>query len=303
MVGPYSVTGSLGEGAMGAVYRAHDSRLKRDVAIKVLPPAWNTDAERRARFTREAQMLAALNHPNIAQIHGVEEADGYPALVMELVEGPTLADRLRGGPLLAGEAIAIALQLCDGIDAAHERRIVHRDLKPANIKVRPDGSVKILDFGLARALVDVPVAGSASEDTQLLNRTEVGLIVGTPAYMSPEQARGQAIDKRSDIWAFGCILYETLTGRPPFGGATTTDILSAIVHSDPDWTRLPEAAPVGVRHVLQRCLQKNLRNRQRDIGDVRMDLSRIDVTVAPAPPVVAEGVAPGRRRSWRARVK
>ena len=263
-VGSYEVLAPLGAGGMGEVFRARDTRLKRDVALKVLPAAAVADADRRARFEREAQVLAALDHPNIATVFGVEETGGAPVIVMELVEGPTLADRLEGGPLPIAEAVGVAIDLCHGLAAAHDSGIIHRDLKPANIKVRPDGVVKILDFGLALAPADAG-ADAANSPTMLSARTQAGTILGTAAYMSPEQARGRAVDTRADVWAFGCVLYEMLTGRAAFAGDTTTDILAAVVHSDPDWSALPAGLPARVEELLRRCLKKTLKERQRVI--------------------------------------
>ncbi len=272
-VGSYEVLAPLGAGGMGEVFRARDPRLKRDVALKVLPAAAVADADRRARFEREAQVLAALDHPNIATVFGVEETGGAPVIVMELVEGPTLADRLEGGPLPIAEAVGVAIDLCHGLAAAHDSGIIHRDLKPANIKVRPDGVVKILDFGLALAPADAG-ADAANSPTMLSARTQAGTILGTAAYMSPEQARGRAVDTRADVWAFGCVLYEMLTGRAAFAGDTTTDILAAVVHSDPDWSALPAGLPARVEELLRRCLKKTLKERQRDIGDAGFQLQR-----------------------------
>ncbi len=272
-VGAYDVVSPLGAGGMGEVFRARDARLKRDVALKVLPIAAVADADRRARFEREAQVLAALDHPNIAKVFGVEDADGSPVIVMELVEGPTLAERLAGRPMPFDEALAVALDLCHGLAAAHDAGVVHRDLKPANIKVRPDGVVKILDFGLALAPAsDGP--DTANSPTVLNMRTMPGAILGTAAYMSPEQARGRPVDARADVWAFGCVLYEMLTGRPAFSGETTTDILAAVVHTEPDWSALPATLPPRVEELLQRCLQKAVKDRQRDLGDAGFQLQR-----------------------------
>ena len=243
-IGPYEVIAKLGEGGMGEVFRGRDTRLRRDVALKVLPQAALDDDDRRSRLEREAQVLASLNHPNIAQVFGVEDAAGTPVIVMELVEGDTLADRLVAGALPIREALLAALQLCDGLEAAHDRGVVHRDLKPANIKLRPDGSIKILDFGLAKALAQ----GSGTSDSPTMASpgvTNAGIVLGTAAYMSPEQARGKVVDKRADIWAFGCVLYEMLSGAAAFPGETTTDILAAVVQREPDWTRLPSALPPG----------------------------------------------------------
>jgi serine/threonine-protein kinase len=258
---------------MGEVFRARDARLKRDVALKVLPAASVGDADRRSRFEREAQVLASLNHPSIAQVFGVETSDTSPVIVMEFVDGPTLADRIAKGALPLDETIAIARQLCDGLEAAHERGIVHRDLKPANIKVRPDGTIKILDFGLARVLTDEPPADASNSPTMLGGRaTTAGLILGTAAYMSPEQARGRAVDKRSDIWAFGATVYEMLTGAQAFSGESITDVLAHIVERDPDWSKLPAPARGRIEELLRRCLRKNPKDRLRDIVDARFEL-------------------------------
>jgi eukaryotic-like serine/threonine-protein kinase len=257
---------------MGEVFRARDVRLKRDVALKVLLAAGAGDAGRLSRFEREAQVLAALNHPNIAQVFGIETCDGAPVIAMELVEGQTLADRLSSGPLPAAEALAIAAQLCDGLEAAHERGIIHRDLKPANISLRSDGQVKILDFGLARdAAAD---AGDASMQTATGARTEEGVVMGTAPYMSPEQARGLPVDRRTDIWAFGCVLYEMLAGARAFAGATATDTLIAVVQQAPEWSRLPPTLSPRIVELLGRCLAKNPKERQRDIADARFEIER-----------------------------
>jgi eukaryotic-like serine/threonine-protein kinase len=306
-IGPYEIVGSLGAGGMGEVYRARDPKLHRDVAIKVLPPAFAQDADRRARFEREARILASLNHPRIATVHGLEEAGGVYALVMELVEGPTLNALLTERRLTLSEVLDLAAQMADALEAAHEQGVIHRDLKPANIKVRPDGSVKVLDFGLAKALAqstDSAIDLTNSPTMMPTGRTEAGIILGTAAYMSPEQARGRPVDKRADIWAFGCVLYEMLTGQPPFAGESTTDILAEVVQRDPDWAALPADVPASIRALLRRTLQKNARERLRDIGDARLELaaiaasgghadSRLSGVAAPAPTA-----APGRRMSW-----
>ena len=256
---------------MGEVYRARDTRLNRYVAVKVLPAAFARDVDRHLRFRREAELLAALNHPHIAAVYGLEETASVTALVLELVEGPTLADRLTEGPVPIGEALAIARQVAEALEAAHERGVVHRDLKPANIKLRPDGTVKILDFGLAKSLEQT--ASPAELPTVLSPApTLAGLIVGTPAYMSPEQARGLAVDERSDIWAFGCVLYETLAGRRPFARETVTDILAAVINSEPDWQALPQATPTRIRSLVARCLRKDPMQRLRDIADGRFQI-------------------------------
>ena len=293
-LGSFEITGSLGAGGMGEVYRAHDSRLHRDVAIKVLPDAVARDPDRRARFEREAQTLASLNHPRIATVHGIEESGGAYAIVMELVDGPTLATMISAGPLPLTEALSIAGQIAEALEAAHEQGVIHRDLKPANIKVRPDGTVKLLDFGLAKAL-----AATRGDNTpELANsptvmpsgQTEAGIVLGTAAYMSPEQARGRPVDKRADIWAFGCVLYELLTGRAAFLGESTTDVLASVVQREPDWSLLPPDLPPSIASLLRRSLQKNARDRLRDIGDARIELAALaspasHETVAPAPAV------------------
>src|SRR5436190_8530143 len=265
-LGSYEIVAPLGAGGMGEVYRARDSRLGREVAIKILPAAVAADADRRARLEREARVLAALNHPHIAAIYGVEEIDGNAALVLELAQGDTLAARLRRGALPVREAIAVARQIADALDAAHEKGIVHRDLKPANIALASDGAVKVLDFGLAMAISE---PGSPVYDATTQHLVSLpGIVVGTPAYMSPEQARGQTIDKRTDIWAFGCVVFEMLTGRPAFGAETVTDILAAILEREPPWSALPAAAS-PFEPVLRRCLEKDVKRRLRDIGDVK----------------------------------
>jgi Tol biopolymer transport system component len=269
-IGPYEIVSPLGAGGMGEVYRAHDAKLKRDVALKILPAHVSRDVERLARFEREARVLASLNHPHIAAIYGVDEADGVRALILELVEGPTLAERLGGGPMPVREALSAARQIAEALDAAHEKGIVHRDLKPANIKVTPDGIVKVLDFGIAKMRSPDEAAVEASTVTTV--GTRAGTLLGTAAYMSPEQARGQAVDKRSDIWAFGCVLYEMLTGRAAFGGETVSDTLAHVLERESDWSRLPAATPVGVRRLLRRCLEKDPKQRLRDIGDARLEL-------------------------------
>lgn len=261
---------------MGEVYRAHDTRLNRDVAIKVLSDSFTTDADRVARFQREAQMLAALNHPNIAHIHGLEDIGTGKALVLELVEGPTLADRIAEGPIPLDEALAIAKQIADALDAAHEQGIIHRDLKPANIKLKEDGTVKVLDFGLAKALANESASVNLSVSPTITSpalATHAGIIIGTAAYMSPEQARGKAADKRADIWAFGCVLFEILTGRRAFDGDEVSDILAAILRAEPDWNLLPGATPMGVTRLLHRCLEKDRKRRIADIADARFELS------------------------------
>jgi eukaryotic-like serine/threonine-protein kinase len=298
-LGPYEVVGSLGAGGMGEVYRARDTRLDRSIAIKILPPQMAADAEFRERFDREARSIGALNHPHICTLHDVGHHEGTDFLVMELVEGETLAERLQQGPLPLREALDIAQQIADALEAAHEKGILHRDLKPANIKVTPDGSVKVLDFGLAKVLDGSP-AGTQLANSPTLSRlaTQAGLIMGTAAYMSPEQARGKPVDRRTDVWAFGCVLYEMLTAKPAFDGETITDILGAIVHKEPDWSALPSDAPARLRELLQRCLQKDPKQRLRDMGD-----ARLEIDVAHRAPVIesaAVAAAPAWRSWWRA---
>ena len=267
---------------MGEVYRARDTKLGRDVAIKILPESFAHDTERLARFDREARTLASLNHPNIGQIHGLEEGDGMTALVLELVEGPTLADRIARGPMPLDEALPIAKQMAEALEAAHEQSIIHRDLKPANVKVRADGVVKVLDFGLAKALEPVSAGGAEATASPTITSpammTRIGVILGTASYMSPEQARGLAVDKRTDSWAFGCVLFEMLTGRRAFDGDTVTDTLVRILEREPEWTALPAATPETVRRALRRCLEKNPRRRVRDIGDARLELDEGPLT-------------------------
>ena len=289
-LGPYEIISPLGVGGMGEVWRARDRNLGREVAIKVLPAAFTLDPDRRARFAREARLLASLNHPHIGAIYGVEDAGDVRGLVLELVEGPTLADRLKAGPLPLAEVLAIARQIADALDAAHERGIIHRDLKPANIKIAPDGVVKVLDFGLAKAVAD-DVSGSdlAGAPTATTWGTREGLILGTAAYMSPEQARGRQLDKRTDNWAFGCVLYEMLTGHPAFSGETTSDLIAAILERDPDWRRLSATTPSSIQPLVKRCLQKDLRLRLRDIGDARIEMEEaLTGTTIPAEPASAE---------------
>ena len=269
-LGPYEVIALIGRGGMGEVYRATDTRLNRDVALKVLPDAVALDRDRLARFKREAQVLASINHPHIGAIYGLEESEGVQTLVLELVEGPTLADRISRSAIRLDEVLTIARQIADAIEAAHERGIIHRDLKPANIKLREDGVVKVLDFGLARAAA---VQNSNRDLSQLPTLTsDEGVILGTPAYMSPEQARGEPVDKRTDVWAFGCVLYEMSTGRAPFSTGTVADTIASILEQEPDWQKLPDNTPSDVRRLLKRCLQKDPKRRLHDIADARIEL-------------------------------
>jgi eukaryotic-like serine/threonine-protein kinase len=305
-LGPYELTGSLGAGGMGEVYRARDTRLNRAVALKVLPDLFANDAERLARFEREAQVLASLNHPHIAQIYGLEESHpstgsgqgAVRALIMELVEGETLADVMSRGPVPIDQVLPIARQIAYALEAAHEAGIVHRDLKPANVKVRPDGTVKVLDFGLAKALdpvatsTGVGVQNSPTVTSPMM--TGRGIILGTAAYMAPEQARGRAVDKRADIWAFGVILYEMLTGKRAFEGDDPSDVLAAVLRQEIDWAKLPASTPPSIRRLLERCLERDPRHRLRDIGD-----ARIEIDDALKPPRIDERGVTGRPSGGR----
>jgi serine/threonine protein kinase/Tol biopolymer transport system component len=283
-IGIYEINSLLGVGGMGEVYRSLDSKLGRQVALKVLPSGVAADADRLARFSREAKLLAALNHPNIASIYGLEDSGATHALVMELVEGPTLADRIKAGPIPIDEALPIAKQICEALEYAHERGIVHRDLKPANVKVTPDDTVKVLDFGLAKALeTEVATVDLGSSPTMSRMATQAGMILGTAAYMSPEQARGKSADRRADIWAFGCVFYEMLTGKMAFSGDTVSDTLAAILKEPPDWTLLPANTPGRIRVLIQRCLQKDPRQRLQAIGDARISIDEV-LAGAPEPP-------------------
>jgi len=288
-VGPYEILCAIGAGGMGEVYRAHDPKLGRDVAIKVLPEAFANDAQRMARFQREAKVLASLDHPNIATIHGLEESGGIRALVMQLVEGPTLADRIKSGPIPVDEAVRIAKQITDALEYAHERGIIHRDLKPANVKVTNDDAVKVLDFGLAKALEsDIASIDISTSPTISRMATMQGVLLGTAAYMSPEQAKAKSVDRRADIWAFGCVLYEMLTGKVAFHGETVTDTLASVIKEEPDWKLLPAGTPMRVRVLLQRCLQKDPKQRLQAIGDARISLDEVltsatDAQAVPTP--------------------
>jgi len=323
-LGSYEILSPLGAGGMGEVYRARDTKLGREVALKVLPAAFAQDADRMARFQREAQVLASLNHPNIASIYGLEESGSTRALVMELVEGPTLAERIAGAhpltrpssggspspqgrgaggegvrpsPLPLDETLTIAKQIAEALEFAHERGIIHRDLKPANVKVTHDGAVKVLDFGLAKALSTEDSGTNISNSPTIsIAATQAGMILGTAAYMSPEQAKGKSVDRRADIWSFGCVLYEMLTGRKTFEGETTSDILAAVIRAEPDWNELPQSTPPSIRKLLRRCLQKDPKQRLRDIGDARIAIEETmsgEDFVAP----VSAPAAGGDRRS------
>ncbi len=274
----YKVTSKLGEGGMGEVWRAEDTKLGRDVALKVLPDVFAQDPERLARFEREARVLASLSHPNIAGIHGLEEIDGKRFLVMEMVEGPTLAEHIQQGPMPIEEVVRFSKQIADAVEAAHEKGVIHRDLKPANVNITPEGTVKVLDFGLAKALTGDPMSGEGSNQDLSLSptmtqaMTGMGVLLGTAGYMSPEQARGKPVDRRADIWAFGCIMYEMLTGQRLFTGETATDVIGAVVHKEPDLDELSTRVPVRIRRLLERCLQKDANRRLQSIGDARIAL-------------------------------
>ena len=272
-LGSYEILSPLGAGGMGEVYRARDPRLGREVAIKVLPEAYVEDTDRLARFDREARSLASLNHPNVGAIYELEEAAGLRFLVLELVPGETLDERLAGGPLPLDEALRTASQIAEALEAAHEKGIVHRDLKPGNVKLTPEGRIKVLDFGLAKTLPEAPASGDGTRSPTLgADGTRSGVILGTPAYMSPEQARGRTIDKRTDIWAFGCLLYEMLSGRKAFGRDTVSDTLVAILEKEPDWSALPSSTPELILRLLGRCLEKDASRRLRDAGDARLEI-------------------------------
>jgi len=301
-LGPYEILSALGAGGMGEVYRARDTKLDRDVAIKILPEAFAADSERIARFEREAKTLASLNHLNIAHIHGLEESNpsagsgqaAVRALVMELVEGEDLAQRIAGGAIPVAEALPIAKQMADALEAAHEQGIIHRDLKPANIKVRPDGTVKVLDFGLAKAMEPTGAASPSASQSPTITTpamTQVGMLLGTAAYMSPEQARGKPADKRADIWAFGCVLYEMLTGQRAFDGPGVTETLARVIEREPDWAKLPATLSPALRTYIRQCLQKDPRQRVQAIGDVRLALEgafETDVSQTAAPAAVSQ---------------
>ena len=298
-LGPYQVVAKLGEGGMGEVYRATDSNLKRQVAIKVLPASVAGDAGRLARFQREAEVLAALNHPNIAAIYGLEKTPDFTALVMELVEGDDLSQRIARGAIPLDEALPIAKQIADALAAAHEQGIIHRDLKPANIKVRSDGMVKVLDFGLAKAMDqgsgigDQGSGGAANSPTITTPAmTQAGMILGTAAYMAPEQAKGKPVDRRADVWALGAVLYEMLAGQRAFGGEDSTDLIAAVVSKEPDWTALPAGTPASIRTLLRRCLEKDRKRRLDSASAVGLELEEARIM-----PATFEPSTPAPRRS------
>jgi serine/threonine-protein kinase len=293
-IGVYEIVALIGAGGMGEVYRARDTRLKRDVAIKVLPDAFANDAERLARFQREAELLATLNHPNIGAVYGFEQSERASAIVLELIEGDTLADRIAHDALPIKTALTIALQIAEALEAAHERGVIHRDLKPANIKITPDDKVKVLDFGLAKAMESSPAGNLTHSPTLSMMATQAGMVLGTAAYMSPEQAKGFPADQRSDIFSFGTVLYEMLTGRQPFHGDTAPDVLASVIVRDVDFNALPPNLNPRLREMIERCLEKNPKKRWQAIGDVRAELE----TLAAHPLSVATGV-PVPLMSWR----
>jgi serine/threonine protein kinase len=293
-IGSFRVERELGRGAVGVVYLAHDTKLDRSVAIKSLPAEVMANPKARSRFSREARLLASLNHPNIATIYDeLEEAEGVGYLILEYVPGQTLAERIAGARLETEEALSIAQQIAEAVAAAHEHDVIHRDLKPGNIKITPEGKVKVLDFGLAKA-----VGGEATDEQSTI--TEPGRVIGTPAYMSPEQARGQATDKRSDIWSFGCVLYEILAGRVPFKGKTISDTLANILQTEPDWHALPQSTPTSIVVLLRRCLVKDPRRRLRDIGDASIEIHETLDLPAIAPPAGVPAGRPSLRAPWKA---
>ena len=301
-LGPYEILGTLGAGGMGEVYRARDTKLQRDVAIKVLPDLFARDHERLARFEREAQVLASLNQPHIAQIYGFEESTSVKALVMELVEGPTLADRIAAGPIAPDETASVARQIAEALEAAHDRGIIHRDLKPANVKLTRDGEVKVLDFGLAKALDPAMSSADVANSPTLTSpaMTQAGMLMGTAAYMAPEQARGGNVDRRADIWAFGVVVFEMLSGRRLFEGPTVSDTLASVLRQDVDWTRLPTSTPAALVAVLKRCLERDSKRRLRDIGEARLalDPASASSTSFAGTPAAAPPVAPPSRSVW-----
>ena len=281
----YKVLEKIGEGGMGEVYRATDTKLNRDVALKILPQQFASDSQRMARFQREAEVLASLDHPNIGQIYGIEEAGATKALVLQLIEGPTLAERIAQGPIPVEDALKIALQMAEGLEAAHEKGVIHRDLKPANIKITPEGQVKILDFGLAKAFAEDQTDVSLSNSPTIsMAATQQGVILGTAAYMSPEQTSGLAVDKRTDVWAFGVVLFEMLTGQGLFEGETVAHVLASVLKTEPDWKALPSDTAAPVQRLLRRCLERDRKERLHDIADARLELrDALTVTSEPLP--------------------
>jgi len=309
-IGIYEIVAPIGAGGMGEVYRARDTRLNRDVAVKILPDTFAADPSRVMRFRREAQLLATLNHANIAQIYGFEEvtplsaqAVASAAIVLELVDGRTLADRRLEGPLPLDEAVAIARQIAEALETAHECGIIHRDLKPANVKVREDGTVKVLDFGLAKAFDPAATVSvdALSSPTISAQGTQLGLVLGTAAYMAPEQAKGRPVDRRADIWAFGVVLYEMLAGRRLFEGDDVSETLAAVLRQPIDWSALPAATPAAVRHLLVRCLERDARKRLRDIGEARIVLESPSLSLVGVGglPEISGTAVEARRALWK----
>ena len=298
-IGSYDVTALIGEGGMGQVYQATDTKLNRQVALKILPEAFASDPDRLARFQREAQVLASLNHPNIAAIHGLEDREGTKALVLELVEGPTLADRIAQGAIPLDEALPIAKQIAEALEAAHEAGVIHRDLKPANIKVRDDGTVKVLDFGLAKALDTTPEGDPSQSPTLTAAATQMGVIMGTAAYMSPEQASGATADKRSDIWSFGVVLFEMLTGQRLFTGKTVAHVMAKVLDRDLDLTVLPTTTPAPIKRLLRRCLEREQKRRLRDVGEALSHLEEAATTPVEEPSVAASVTPVAQTAGWR----
>jgi serine/threonine protein kinase/Tol biopolymer transport system component len=311
LLGQYEIRSLIGVGGMGEVYLGYDTKLKRDVALKSLPDAFARDADRVARFRREATVLASLNHPNIAAIYGIEDSGPTPCLVMEYVPGETLAEQVRRGPVEIEEALRIATQICEALEHAHEKTVIHRDLKPANVKLTPEGKVKVLDFGLAKAFAGAGAASGSpmpvlDSNAPTLSRmpsappeldaspTLPGVILGTAAYMSPEQAKGKTVDKRTDIWALGCVLYELLTAKRAFDGETVPEILASVFRAEPDWTALPAATPPSIRSLLHRCLRKDAQQRPKDAGDIRIEIDEVRAAASPVAPIPAP-VAPGNK--------
>lgn len=298
-LGVYEIVAPVGAGGMGEVYRARDTRLGRDVALKVLPKAFGCDVQSIARFEREAKVLASLSHPNIAVLYGFEESNGTRALAMELVDGPMLAERIKQGALTLGEALPIAKQIAEALEYAHERGIIHRDLKPSNVKLTADGQVKLLDFGLAKALEGETIEEDLQTSPTLsAAATRAGVMLGTAAYMAPEQARGKRVDRRADIWAFGCVLYEMLTGRGAFNGDTTSDILAGVIRAEPEWSAVPASVPLRLHELLRRCLQKDHKQRLQAIGEARIALEKA-IAGAPEEIVSVAGALSEPLPRWR----
>ena len=297
-LGSHEITALLGNGGMGEVYRARDTKLKREVAIKILPDVFSRDADRVIRFQREAEVLASLNHPNIAAIYHLEEANNATFLVLELVEGETLAERIQCGPIPIDETLRIAKSICGAFEAAHEKGVVHRDLKPANIKMTPNGDVKVLDFGLAKALVSESARTSLSDSPTQITDAGSGVILGTAAYMSPEQAKGKLVDRTTDVWAFGCVLYEMLTAHAAFEGETVGEILGSVFRAEPDWSRLPRETPESIRRLLRRCLQKDPRLRLHDIHDSWLEIEELALELAPSASPAEKRSSAMERLGW-----